>query len=105
MDDLKPYFRSRPRSALDRIERPRLAAWFTATRHAAVRLVCAPLGSGKTCAVQQYADAQGGSTGYVRIPAGAGAAALRGIVAQREIGRASCRERGQDLVLGVDVGV
>jgi DNA-binding SARP family transcriptional activator len=83
MDDLKPYFRSRPRSALDRIERPRLAAWFTDTRHAAVRLVCAPVGSGKTCAVQQYADAQGGSTGYVRIPAGAGAAALRGILAQR----------------------
>ncbi|HWT05781.1 MAG TPA: hypothetical protein VN224_08490, partial [Xanthomonadales bacterium] len=83
MDDLKPYFRSRPRSALDRIERPRLAAWFTDTRHASVRIVCAPLGSGKTCAVQQYADAQGGSTGYVRVPAGAGAAALRGILAQR----------------------
>jgi len=82
MDDLKPYFRSRPRSALDRIERPRLAAWFTDTRPASVRLVCAPLGSGKTCAVQQYADAQGGTTGYVRVPAGADAAALRGIIAR-----------------------
>jgi len=82
MDDLKPYFRSRPRNALDRIERPRLAAWFTDTRHASVRIVCAPLGSGKTCAVQQYADGQGGSTGYVRVPAGAGAAALRGVLAR-----------------------
>jgi DNA-binding SARP family transcriptional activator len=82
MDDLKPYFRSRPRSALDRIDRPRLAGWFRDTLHAPVRIVCAPLGSGKTCAVQQYVDAQGGSTGYVRIPNGADAAALRGIVAR-----------------------
>ncbi len=82
MDDLKPYFRSRPRSALDRIERPRLAAWFTDTHHASVRIVCAPLGSGKTCAVQQYADGQGGSTGYVRVPAGADAAVLRGVLAR-----------------------
>jgi DNA-binding SARP family transcriptional activator len=82
MDDLTPYFRSRPRTAHDRIERPRLAAWFTQTRRTPVRIVCAPLGSGKTCAVQQYADAQGGSTGYVRVPNGADAAALRGIVAR-----------------------
>lgn len=82
MDDLKPYFRSRPRTAHDRIERPRLAAWFTETHRAAVRIVCAPLGSGKTCAVQQHADAQAGSTGYVRVPDGADAAALRGIVAR-----------------------
>ena len=82
MDDLKPYFRSRPRSALDRIERPRLAAWFAETRRASVRILCAPLGSGKTCAVQQYADVQGGSTGYVRVPSGADAAAVRGILAR-----------------------
>ncbi|HEV2738258.1 MAG TPA: BTAD domain-containing putative transcriptional regulator [Candidatus Elarobacter sp.] len=82
MDDLKPYFRSRPRTARDRIERPRLAAWFTDTQSASVRIVCAPLGSGKTCAVQQYADARGGSTGYVRVPNGADAATLRGIVAR-----------------------
>lgn len=81
MDDLKPYFRSRPRSALDRIERPRLAVWFAETQRAPVRIVCAPLGSGKTCAVQQYADAQGGSTGYVRVPAGADARVLRSILA------------------------
>ncbi|MDQ6943946.1 MAG: hypothetical protein M3169_15720 [Candidatus Eremiobacteraeota bacterium] len=82
MDDLKPYFRSRPRSALDRIERPRLAAWFTASHHASVRIVCAPLGSGKTCAVQRYADGRGGSTGYLRVPAGADAATLRGVLAR-----------------------
>jgi DNA-binding SARP family transcriptional activator len=82
MDDLKPYFRSRPRTAHDRIERPRLAAWFRDTRRASVRILCAPLGSGKTCAVHQYADAQAGSTGYIRIPDGADAATLRGIVAR-----------------------
>jgi len=82
MDDLKPYFRSRPRTAHDRIERPRLAAWFTETQRSPVRIVCAPLGSGKTCAVQKYGDVQAGSTGYVRVPDGADAAALRGIVAR-----------------------
>lgn len=82
MDELTPYFRARPRIARDRIERPRVAAWFTGTGDAQVRVVCAPLGSGKTSAVQAYVDSQGGSAGYVRVPAGADAAAVRGIIAR-----------------------
>jgi Bacterial transcriptional activator domain len=65
----------------DRIERRAIAAWFERSRASAVRVVCAPLGCGKTTAVQQYVDAQDGRAGYARVPAGADAETLRAIVA------------------------
>jgi hypothetical protein len=58
-----------------------IAEWFEKTSSAAVRLVCAPLGSGKTTAVQQYVDSQGGAAGYARVPTGADAEQLRELIA------------------------
>lgn len=49
-----------------------------------MRIVCAPLGAGKTCALQQYADSRGGRTGYVRVPPGASLPAVREILAAGE---------------------
>jgi tetratricopeptide (TPR) repeat protein len=65
----------------DRIERRAMTAWFERSRASAVRVVCAPLGSGKTTAVQQYVDTQDGRAGYARVPSGADADAVRAIIA------------------------
>jgi DNA-binding SARP family transcriptional activator len=64
----------------DRIGRTRFAAWLADTAGSAVRIVCAPLGSGKTCALQHYADGRGGRTGYVRVPAATNLSTIREIL-------------------------
>lgn len=76
MRTLQPYFRRRPRLAADRIERCRVAHWFERTASHPVRIVCGPLGSGKSTAVLQYVDGRDGATGYVRVPSGTNAAAV-----------------------------
>lgn len=69
-----------PRIARLDVERVRIAAWFAQTAHAGVRLVCAPVGTGKTVAVKQYAAAGGGRVAYTHVPFGADYAALRAVV-------------------------
>ncbi|MFN2459243.1 MAG: BTAD domain-containing putative transcriptional regulator [Candidatus Velthaea sp.] len=59
------------------IDRPRVAAWFEAAGHAAVRIVVAPLGAGKTLALKHYAARHPERVAYVRVPAGADRAALQ----------------------------
>ena len=56
-----------PRPVSNGVERCRAIEWFDATSSAAVRIVCGPIGSGKTFAVRQYADRSGGRAAYVRI--------------------------------------
>ncbi|HEX3464988.1 MAG TPA: BTAD domain-containing putative transcriptional regulator [Candidatus Elarobacter sp.] len=65
----------------DRIRRRAIAQWFEKTMSAPVRVVCAPLGCGKTIAVQHYVDSRGGAAGYARVPAGASAETLHEIIA------------------------
>jgi DNA-binding SARP family transcriptional activator len=64
------------------IERKRVAAWFDLTEKTAVRIVCGPVGSGKTTAVRQYAARRQGRTLYTRVPQDADAAGLRRVLVE-----------------------
>lgn len=81
LDLVKPYFRRTQRVRSDRIARRAVARWLEKTSSVAVRVLCAPLGAGKTTAAQQYVDTRGGAAGYARVPAGADAETLRAIIA------------------------
>lgn len=59
------------------VERRRVAAWLDSTQHVAVRIICGPIGSGKTVAVRQFVDDAGAGAAYLKVPAGVDAAALR----------------------------
>jgi DNA-binding SARP family transcriptional activator len=50
------------------VERWRAIEWFDTTSSAAARIVCGPIGSGKTFAVRQFVERSGGRAAYVRIP-------------------------------------
>ena len=62
------------------IERHRIAAWLETTADAPVRILCAPIGCGKTVAVRQYVERRNGAAVYVHVPSGADAATLRGLI-------------------------
>lgn len=67
---------TRPAYAPQGVQRSRVAAWFEASADAPARIVCGPIGSGKTFAVRQMIHDAGDRAAYVRIPAGADAAQL-----------------------------
>lgn len=69
---------SRPVS--QEIERRGLLAWLEASAETPVRILCAPIGSGKTVVARQLAARDRVRTRYVHVPAGAGADALRALV-------------------------
>lgn len=50
-----------------------------------MRVVCAPIGSGKTIAVCQYVEQRGTRAAYARVPSGADAATLRGLIASANV--------------------
>ena len=56
------------RPAPNGVERWRALEWFDATSAVAARIVCGPIGSGKTFAVRQFVERSGGRAAYVRIP-------------------------------------
>jgi DNA-binding SARP family transcriptional activator len=70
-----------PRPVFDGVERRRVLDWFDATSDAAVRVLCGPIGCGKTFAARQMVARSGGRAAYVRAPARADADRLRAIVA------------------------
>jgi DNA-binding SARP family transcriptional activator len=57
-----------PRPVSNGVERWRAIEWFDATSSTAARIVCGPIGSGKTFAVRQFVERSGGRAAYVRIP-------------------------------------
>jgi DNA-binding SARP family transcriptional activator len=67
---------SRPPNLPYEVERSRVAAWFEQTREVPVRIVCGPIGSGKTFAVRQLIRDAGSRAAYARLPAGADEAQL-----------------------------
>jgi hypothetical protein len=85
-----------PKPALHHeVQRQRVLQWFDATSRSSVRIVCAPVGCGKTIAVKQYASRRPGATVYVSVPAGAGARFLHETLA--------VAKNGTEIVLdGVD---
>lgn len=64
-----PVLSARSRPVSNGVERRRVLEWFGATGDAAVRILCGPIGSGKTFAVRQYVAASDGAAAYVRVPA------------------------------------
>jgi DNA-binding SARP family transcriptional activator len=62
-----PGTSARPRPFLHGVERTRLLEWFDAARDVPVRILCGPLGSGKTFAARQFADRSNGRIAYVRL--------------------------------------
>ena len=57
-----------PRPVSNGVERWRALEWFDATSAAAVRVVCGPIGAGKTFAVRQFVARSDGRAAYVRVP-------------------------------------
>jgi DNA-binding SARP family transcriptional activator len=80
MSRLEPLFPASARPVLNGVERRRVLDWFDATADAAVRIVCGPIGSGKTFAVRQFVARSEGRAAYVRVAARADAAALRAAI-------------------------
>ena len=64
------------------IERKRARTWFDVTDKSMVRILCAPVGSGKTIAVKQYVARREGDVLYTRVPFDADQPALRKILAE-----------------------
>jgi DNA-binding SARP family transcriptional activator len=62
------------------IRRARVAAWFASTRDLAVRVVCAPVGAGKTVAVRQYVEQSAGKAAYGHVPPGASVPQLHALL-------------------------
>jgi len=81
----RPWPRPPLRRTPFEIERYRIAAWLEVTADVPVRVLCAPIGSGKTLAVRRYVEARGAAAAYVRVPSGADAAALRRLVSSANV--------------------
>lgn len=75
--DLRPA----PRRLAHEVERRQIALWLASTANVPLRVLCAPIGFGKTVAILQYVDCRAGATAYVQVPAGADASELRALVA------------------------
>ena len=69
------------RPVFNGVERRRVVEWLESACDAPVRIVCGPVGSGKTFAARQYVARSEGHAAYVRVPARADADRLRAIVA------------------------
>ena len=112
----------RPRSALtacarsvsNGVERWRALEWFDATNSAAARVVCGPIGSGKTFAVRQFVERSGGRAAYARIPpradldhilAAIASEPSAGTIVLDDLDRADAAACGQlaDLILGGEI--
>jgi DNA-binding SARP family transcriptional activator len=63
------------------VERRRVIEWFDVTGDAAVRILCGPIGSGKTFAARQMVARSDGRAAYVRVPVRADADRLRAMIA------------------------
>lgn len=63
------------------IERRRIAVWLDANAGAALRVLCAPIGCGKTVAARQYVEGRNGAAAYVRVPSGVDTPTLRALIA------------------------
>jgi len=70
---------SRPLS--NGVERRRVLEWLDATGDAAVRILCGPIGSGKTFAARQFVSRSDGRAAYVRVPARTTAEGLLELIA------------------------
>lgn len=70
---------SRPASS--GVERRRALAWFEAAADADVRILCGPIGSGKTYAARQFVARNEGRAAYVRLPSRIDAQRLRTAIA------------------------
>lgn len=57
-----------PRPVSNGVERWRAIEWFDTASATAARIVCGPIGSGKTFAVRQFVERSGGRAAYVRVP-------------------------------------
>ncbi len=73
-----------PRTPFE-VSRYRIAAWLEVTADVPVRVLCAPIGSGKSVAARQYIEARGDAAAYVRVPSGTDAATLRDLVASANV--------------------
>ncbi len=68
------------RPASSGVERRRALDWLHATQDVPVRILCGPVGSGKTFAARQYVERSGGRAAYVRVPPRAGEDQLRAAI-------------------------
>jgi DNA-binding SARP family transcriptional activator len=59
------------------VERRRVLDWLEAAGEVPVRILCGPVGSGKTYAAKQFVARSGGRAAYVRVPPRAGEDQLR----------------------------
>jgi DNA-binding SARP family transcriptional activator len=73
---------SRLRRVSPEIERRGIAAWLASAADLPLRVLCAPVGCGKTIAVRQYVERSRGGAAYVLVSAGTDPATLRALVAQ-----------------------
>jgi DNA-binding SARP family transcriptional activator len=69
------------RPVVNGVERRRVLEWLDSASDAPVRILCGPIGCGKTFAVRQYVARSEGYAAYVRVPAHADADRLRAIIA------------------------
>src|ERR1700676_3687773 len=76
-----PDFSVCSRAGSNGVERRRVLEWCDATGDAAVRILCGPIGSGKTFAARQFVAAGGGRAAYVRVPTRIDAESLRAAIA------------------------
>jgi DNA-binding SARP family transcriptional activator len=81
MDRPGPALSVCSRPASHGVERRRVLDWFEATGDAAVRIVCGPIGSGKTFAARQFIASSDGRAAYVRAAPRAGTDRLRAAIA------------------------
>src|SRR5947209_4134024 len=70
-----------PRPVLNGVERRRVLDWLDAASDAPVRILCGPIGSGKTFAARQFVARSEGYAAYVRVPPRADANRVRAIIA------------------------
>jgi hypothetical protein len=66
------------------IERRGIDAWLQSAVEAPVRMLCAPLGCGKTIAVRRYVERRGKAAAFVHVPSGANAKTLRTLIAEAD---------------------
>src|ERR1700681_1999412 len=76
-----PDFSVCSRAVSNGVERRRVLEWCDATGDAAVRILCGPIGSGKTFAARQLVAASDGRAAYLRVVARTDVAALRAAIA------------------------
>jgi DNA-binding SARP family transcriptional activator len=76
-----PTLSVHPRPVSNGVERRRVLDWFDATADAPVRILCGPIGAGKTFAARQFVAASDGRAEYVRVAPRTDADRLRAAIA------------------------